>query len=199
MSLLTISRAGKDHPTLQTPERAVEVLSRFSFQFVPISIGEGLNRVYSIAPNGSADYTREELENILAAVRASPFIPSPDSLPPVSISSRGRGGRGHGHRGQPPGSHAWRSHHASPSWVPPRETAQQGTAQQDNWRTRGPETSRPRGRGRGGYRGRASYGNYGAYPRGGGPPGTRDQTTPRPMPPVQNPDVQPLSDVPGSA
>ncbi|KDN43237.1 hypothetical protein RSAG8_06204, partial [Rhizoctonia solani AG-8 WAC10335] len=188
----------KNHPTLHTPEKAVEVLSRFSSQFVPINLGEGLNRLYSITPNGSPDYTREELENILAAVRETPFSPSPESIPPVSNSSRGHGGRGrgrgsptHGQRGQGPSdSHGWRSHHAS-SWGPnPRDTPPQ---QDGNWRTQGPSlTNAPRGRGypsrgRGGYRGRGgtntnsspeqSHGNYGPYPRRGPPLGARYQTT----------------------
>ncbi|CAE6452799.1 unnamed protein product [Rhizoctonia solani] len=34
----------KDHPTLRTPEKAVEVLSRFSSQFTPINANEGFNR-----------------------------------------------------------------------------------------------------------------------------------------------------------
>ncbi|KAH7335567.1 P-loop containing nucleoside triphosphate hydrolase protein [Rhizoctonia solani] len=34
----------KDHPTLRTPEKAVEVLSRFSSQFIPINSNEGFNR-----------------------------------------------------------------------------------------------------------------------------------------------------------
>ncbi|CAE6471988.1 unnamed protein product [Rhizoctonia solani] len=216
----------KNHPTLKTPEKAVEVLSRFSYQFVPTKVGEGFNRLYSITPNGSPDYTPEGLENILAAVRETPFTPSPDSLPPVFNGSRGRGGRGrgsfpaHGHRGQEPSkSHGWRSHHASPSsWGPnPRDTPPQ---QDTNWRAQGPaltNTHRGRGypnRGRGGYRGRGganynssheqiqSHGNYGPYPRGGPPPGPRYQTTPRPIPPLRDPNQPPLesssSDVPGA-
>ncbi|KAJ1306533.1 hypothetical protein OPQ81_007534 [Rhizoctonia solani] len=59
----------KEHPTLKTPEKAVEVLSRFSSQFVPINVNEGFNRVYSIAPQESPDYTLEELEIILTAIR----------------------------------------------------------------------------------------------------------------------------------
>ncbi|EUC55720.1 AAA domain protein [Rhizoctonia solani AG-3 Rhs1AP] len=214
----------KNHPTLRTPEKAVEVLSRFSSQFVPIKLDEGFNRLYSLTPNGSPDYTSEELENILAAVRETPFAPSPDFLPPVSNGSRGRGGRGrgsfptHGYRGQgPSNSHGWRgSHHASPSsWGPnPRDMPPQ---QDSNWRTQGPtNTYRGRGypnRGWGGYRGRGgatnyssspeqSHGNYGPYPRGGPPPAARYQSTPRPIPPLRHPDQQPLesssSDVPGA-
>ncbi|CAE6437624.1 unnamed protein product [Rhizoctonia solani] len=197
----------KDHPTLQTPEKAVEVLSQFSSRFVPIGLNEGFNRLYRIAPHESPDYTREELENILAAIREIPYTPSPDSLPPVFTSSRGRGGRGrgsfpaHGYRGQgAPNSHGWRSHHAS-SWGPnPRDAPQPDG---DNWRTQGPTNAHrgwaSPGRGRGGYRGRGDYssspgqgyGNYGPYPRGG-PPGARYQATPQSMPPLHNSGTPPL-------
>ncbi|CUA77122.1 hypothetical protein RSOLAG22IIIB_06513 [Rhizoctonia solani] len=213
MCPLTLSRAGKDHPTLQTPEKAVEVLSKFNSLFVPIKDGEGFNRLYTITPNGSPDYTREELENILAAVRETPFTPSPDSLPPVSNTSRGRGGRGRargsfparGNRGQgPPNSHGWRSHHAS-SWNPQNTPPQQDS----NWHAQGPAlTNTPGGRGypsrgQGGYRRRgtnvpSSHGNYGAYPRGGPPPGLGI----KPIQPLQNTRQSALesqnSDVPGS-
>ncbi|KAF8757968.1 AAA domain [Rhizoctonia solani] len=59
--------------TMDTPFDVV--LSRFSYQFVPISANEGFNRVYRIAPRENPDYTREELENILAAIRESPYAP----------------------------------------------------------------------------------------------------------------------------
>ncbi|QRW16850.1 AAA domain protein [Rhizoctonia solani] len=94
----------KDHPTLKTPEKAVEGI----YQFVPISANEGFNRVYRIAPRENPDYTREELENILAAIRESPYAPFPDALPQASRSSQDRGRRGYfSSRGS--GSHGWRS------------------------------------------------------------------------------------------
>ncbi|CAE6468997.1 unnamed protein product [Rhizoctonia solani] len=227
----------KDHPTLETPEKAIEgtlpesnptslltlhiVLSRFSYQFVPIDASEGFNRVYRIIPKENPDYTREELENVLAAIRASPYIHSPDPLPLVSTSSQDRGGRGYfssrGHSGQS-GSHGWRSHHpasSSSSWGPnPRDSQQDLNS--DNWRTQGSSsTNTHRGygyRGRGWGRGRGQsnhnpgythHGGNGTYPRGNLPPGTRYQAPPRPIPPLQNSDLNPLesqhSDVPGNA
>ncbi|CEL56244.1 hypothetical protein RSOLAG1IB_07660 [Rhizoctonia solani AG-1 IB] len=208
----------KDHPTLKTPEKATEVLSRFSYQFVPIDANEGFNRVYSLPPGEQRlDYTREELENVLAAIRATAYISSPDSLPLVSRSSQGHRGQGHfpshGHGGRP-GSHGWRSHHSGPSWGPNSQEPQRDF-NSDNWRTQGPSSTNTqgehgnRGRGRGWVRGRgqSNYnpgyphrGGNGSYPRGNIPQGAWYQNPPQPL---QSSDSNPVksqrSDVPGDA
>ncbi|CAE6498547.1 unnamed protein product [Rhizoctonia solani] len=203
--------------TMDTPFDVV--LSRFSYQFVPISANEGFNRVYRIAPRENPDYTREELENILAAIRESPYAPFPDALPQASRSSQDRGRRGYfSSRGS--GSHGWRSHHpASPSssssWGPTPQGPQQDLSS-GNWRVQGSSSTdshrgygyRSRGWGRGRGRGESNYssgyvhhGGSGAYPRGR-PTGTWSQTPPRPIPSSHNSDLNPLesqhSDVPGN-
>ncbi|KAH7335568.1 P-loop containing nucleoside triphosphate hydrolase protein [Rhizoctonia solani] len=163
----------KDHPTLKTPEQAVKVLRIFRSQYVPPDVSEGFNRIYRIQPQNNPDYTREDIENVLAATWESPYFPSPDSLLPVMAfgNNRGRGdwGRGYsprGHRARgTPNFHSWRFHHPSPTGA----LSAQGVPVQrdgDNWRTRDATAMNThggrgggRGRVRGGYRGRGRLGN----------------------------------------
>ncbi|KAG8698786.1 hypothetical protein FRC09_007026, partial [Ceratobasidium sp. 395] len=104
-----------EHPTLKSAEQALHVLSRFSNEFIPIDASEGFNRVYRLPPHHSPDFTREELEDILTAIRSTPLYDA--SLPPAPAptnSSRSRGfypnrGCGRGWNTEPSQSHDWRT------------------------------------------------------------------------------------------
>ena len=71
----------------------LQVLSRFAADFVPINPSEGFNRVLSLSPHHSPEYTRDEIDTILAAFWDTPLLdaPLPPPLPTPGPSSRGRG------------------------------------------------------------------------------------------------------------
>ncbi|QRV73809.1 AAA domain protein [Ceratobasidium sp. AG-Ba] len=105
-----------DHPTIKTPESALQVLSRFARDFVPIDPSEGFNRVYHIPAHHSPDFTCDELEEILASVRAATFYDTSFLIPPTSAAvppypSHPRGFYLHPDRGM---SQDWRSRSSTP-------------------------------------------------------------------------------------
>ena len=65
--------AGTDHPTIRSPEQGIEVLYRFKSMLVLPSANEGFERIFRMKPEDhfSADYTREELQNLLVRVATS--------------------------------------------------------------------------------------------------------------------------------
>ncbi|KAG8717735.1 hypothetical protein FRC08_006795 [Ceratobasidium sp. 394] len=168
-----------DHPTIKSPQQAQQVLSRFASDLVPIDVSEGFNRVYRLPPHHSPDFTREELEEILTAIRATPFHDAP--LPPASASTypsrsrghypnrgrgRGRGAnQGHDWRSSPSaaGPHARGANPAPGSWAPSQS---RGGWQNQDTSNRGFSRGTYRD-GRGGWK-HASYGYQ--SPRGGPAP-----------------------------
>ncbi|KAF8598320.1 P-loop containing nucleoside triphosphate hydrolase protein [Ceratobasidium sp. AG-I] len=82
----------RDHPTIKTPEQALQVLSRFAADFVPMHPSEGFNRIFSLPPHHSPEYTRDDIDTILATFWDTPFLDTPLPPPPKpGHSSRGRG------------------------------------------------------------------------------------------------------------
>ncbi|KAF8884988.1 P-loop containing nucleoside triphosphate hydrolase protein, partial [Infundibulicybe gibba] len=70
-------RERTSHPTIKTPERGLEVLSRFAADFRPPAAHEGYDRIISIAPSDhtSPVYLHPEIAAILRRVRDSPPVP----------------------------------------------------------------------------------------------------------------------------
>ncbi|KAG9088530.1 hypothetical protein FRC06_001988, partial [Ceratobasidium sp. 370] len=170
-----------DHPTIKSPQQAQQVLSRFANDFVPIDASEGFNRVYRLPPHHSPDFTREELEEILAAIRATPFYDAPLPATPQAYSSRSRRpypnrsrGRGRGADWRPSpstaGPHSWAANPTAGTWEPSQgrgswrnqDTSSRGLSGDNRGPYRGGHS-----RGRGGWS-RASYGHQ--SPRGGSTP-----------------------------
>ncbi|KAG8774933.1 hypothetical protein FRC12_001741 [Ceratobasidium sp. 428] len=147
------------NPVLRT------VLSRFSNEFIPIDASEGFNRVYRLPPHHSPDFTREELEDILTAIRSTPLYDASLPLAPTPTnSSRSRGfypnrGRGRGWNTEPSQNHGWRT---SPSTTGPHPWGTNPTrgtwvSSQDQGSWRSQDTG---GRGSGGDNRRPYRGGY---------------------------------------
>ncbi|KZT27756.1 hypothetical protein NEOLEDRAFT_1034330, partial [Neolentinus lepideus HHB14362 ss-1] len=67
-----------DHPTIKTPEQALEILARFSSSFQPPSPHEGYHHIMNLRPSDhpALDWTKEEVIAVLQQLR--------DSLPVIS-------------------------------------------------------------------------------------------------------------------
>ncbi|KAK0467292.1 AAA domain-containing protein [Desarmillaria tabescens] len=103
-------RERKSHPTIETPEQALNVLARFASEFVPPMSHEGYHRClyFSASDHPSPTYSESDISTILQRVRnsvpASPSVSAPSrtfiskaprgSRPFPAFSNRNSGGRG---------------------------------------------------------------------------------------------------------
>ena len=93
---LRVKPAGKDHPTIKSPEQGLSVLARFANGFQYPTPFEGYNRILYIHPSDhpSPAYSRSEVADILKRVRDSPAVISEICSGPNSTSFRGNLNRG---------------------------------------------------------------------------------------------------------
>ncbi|KAK0202852.1 AAA domain-containing protein [Desarmillaria ectypa] len=103
-------RERKSHPTIKTPEQALDVLARFASDFVPPMSHEGYHRCLYFSPSDhpSPTYSESDISTIFQKVRnsvpASPSVSAPSrtfiskaprgSRPFSAFSNRNSGGRG---------------------------------------------------------------------------------------------------------
>ncbi|PBK99358.1 P-loop containing nucleoside triphosphate hydrolase protein [Armillaria gallica] len=95
-SLHTPFSTGKSHPTIKTPEQALDILARFASDFVPPMSHEGYHRCLYFSPSDhpSPTYSESDISTILQKVRDSvPAIPSVSAPSRTIISKAPRGSR----------------------------------------------------------------------------------------------------------
>lgn len=90
--------AGKDHPTIKTPEEGLSILARFRSQYQPPSAHEGFSRILYLRPSDhpSREYTQSDITEILRRVEATPPPTNTIDTYFTPQSSLGHSGRGYG-------------------------------------------------------------------------------------------------------
>ena len=88
---------GIGHPTIHSPEQALEILDKFHRMFVRPTADEGFERILSLDSNSqSLNYTSPQLKAILSRVASSPALAPQRSIREYLRPQPPRGGRGFG-------------------------------------------------------------------------------------------------------